>query len=223
MGLCIARQVTSRMNLTGSNSSSTVTKPPGGNIMKTIIYLTALILIPTLAGCDQEAALVTSPDTLPGVEAAKAADDEHDCGCTDIEATLFSVVDFATFTAEGTIVGDLEGAISFTGDPTSVTPVSGDNFPPLDPTTSAFTSRLVITTEAGTLTTRGVGIAEFSPPGVGAEFHRIIGGTGTFVGSTGTLYFNVEGDASGQRFTEAVTGQICTPCDDDGDDDDDDD
>jgi hypothetical protein len=144
--------------------------------------------------------------------AKTAAEDDEDCGCRDIEATLFSSADFNTFTAEGTIVGDLEGSISFTGDPNSVSQITSQTFPPLNPTTSSFTSQLEITTDEGAFTTRGVGVAEFGPFGVGVEFHHLIAGTGAFSEATGTLYFNVVADETGANFVEDVSGEICTPC-----------
>jgi hypothetical protein len=180
-------------------------------IVPSILLVVALLLV----GCDQ-GELVSLPVDEPTQEIASvntaAEDDENDCGCRAIEATLFSSADFNAFTAEGIIVGDLDGSIMFTGDPNSVAQITSQTFPPLNPTTSSFTSQLEITTDDGMLTTRGVGVAEFGPFGVGAEFHRIIAGTGAFSEATGTLYFNVVADETGANFVEDVSGEICTPC-----------
>lgn len=184
------------------------------SIMLSILFIATFLLV----GCDQ-GELVSLPVDEPAQETASARtaaqDDEKNCGCRDIKATLFSTADFSTFTAEGTIVGDLDGSISFTGDPNSVAQITSATFPPLNSTTSSFTSQLEITTDDGMLTTRGVGVAEFGPFGVGAEFHRIIAGTGAFSEATGTLYFNVVADETGANFVEDVSGEICTPCNSD--------
>ena len=114
---------------------------------------------------------------------------EADVECEQIQATLTSTADLSTFTTTGTIRGDLKGTTQFTGDASSLTPISGLSSPPLNPTFS-YTGDLVITTKKGTLTTRSVGVFEFVPFGAGTQFDRVIAGTGKFQGATGLLYFN---------------------------------
>ena len=128
--------------------------------------------------------------------------------CEEIEATQTVTANLSTFTTTGTIRGDLKGTTQFTGDATSLTPISGTVTPPLNPTFS-YTGNLVITTKKGTLTTRSVGIFEFVPFGTGTQFDRVIAGTGKFQGATGLLYFTftANGDLSG--FTSSVTGKLC--------------
>jgi hypothetical protein len=128
--------------------------------------------------------------------------------CKEIKATQAVIADLSTFTTTGAIRGDLKGTTQFTGDATSLAPISGLALPPLNPTFS-YTGDLVITTQKGTLTTRSVGMFEFVPFGAGAQFDRVIGGTGKFQGATGLLYFTfrANGDLSG--FTSSVTGELC--------------
>jgi hypothetical protein len=187
-------------------------------------YLTlaplALIVV-SLLGCDQAGELSAPKEADADLRAATAKIGKKigkKCGCWDVEATLFTAADFETFTAEGTIVGDLEGSVSITGDPNSLTPVSSDVFPPVNPATLSFTTQLEITTEEGALTTRVVGVIESGPFGAAAEFHRVLSGTGAYAGATGTLYANSVADETGASFVEHLSGQICTPCEKDEDD-----
>ena len=75
--------------------------------------------------------------------------------------------------------------------------------------TVSYTGILTITTDKGALTTRGVGVFETGPFGIGVQFDRVIGGTGLFAGATGFLYYTFTGDASGAAFTSVVSGEIC--------------
>ena len=101
--------------------------------------------------------------------------------CEEIEASQTVTADLSTFTTTGTIRGDLKGTTQFTGDATSLTPITGTVSPPLNPTFS-YTGNLVITTQKGTLTTRSVGMFEIVPFGTGTQFDRVIAGTGKFQG-----------------------------------------
>ena len=164
---------------------------------------------------------------LASITPGSEADDDDDRDCKTIEATLISTADFAAFTTQGEITGDLEGATMLTGDAASIAQIMSLAAPPVEPLTLSYTGALEIVTEDGTLTTRSVGVFEFAPFGVGTQYDRVIGGTGEFEGATGVLYLNyVAGDfvAGGNEtvFTNQVTGEICTIDDDDDDDDDDD-
>jgi hypothetical protein len=133
---------------------------------------------------------------------------ETEMECREIEATQTVTADLSTFTTRGGIRGDLRGTTQFTGDSTSLVPVSGTFSPPLNPTL-VYTGDLVITTNKGTLTTRGVGVFENVPFGSGSQFDRVIAGTGRFRDATGILHFSfrANGDLSG--FTSSVTGTLC--------------
>jgi len=128
--------------------------------------------------------------------------------CETIKATQVVTADLSTFTTTGTISGDLKGTTAFTGDATSLTPISAASTPPLSPTLS-YTGTLVITTKKGTLTTRAVGIFESVPFGSGTQFDRVIGGTGKCEGATGLLFFSFTANADLSGFTSAVTGELC--------------
>jgi hypothetical protein len=129
--------------------------------------------------------------------------------CHHIYTIQTVVANFEEFTTEGEIkFGLLKGKTKFTGDPTSLATINGLTSPPLNPT-SAYTGDLVITTETGTLTTRGVGVFEGVPFGRGTQFDRVIAGTGQFDGAEGHLYFNFVADNTGGAFTSIVSGEIC--------------
>jgi hypothetical protein len=104
--------------------------------------------------------------------------------CEEIEASQTVTADLSTFTTTGTIRGDLKGTTQFTGDATSLMPVTGTILPPLNPRPSRIPG-LVITTQKGTLTTRSMGMFEIVPFGTGTQFDRVIAGTGKFQGATG--------------------------------------
>jgi hypothetical protein len=133
---------------------------------------------------------------------------EAEVECEEIEATLTSTADLSTFTTAGTIRGDLRGTTSFTGDASSLTPISGPSSPPLNSTFS-YTGDLIITTRKGTLTTRSIGVFELVPFGVGTQFDRVISGTGKFQGATGLLYFNFTANSDLSGFTSSVAGELC--------------
>ena len=131
--------------------------------------------------------------------------------CKDVSGTLTSTANFGNFTTQGTISGSLKGSTFFTGDASSLAPVTASSSPPLNPT-DAYTGDLAITTKKGVLKTRSVGVFELVPNGFGTEFDRVLGGhsTGKFSGATGHLYFNFQSDATGSVFTSTYTGQICS-------------
>ncbi len=157
---------------------------------------------------------------LPAGPGRAGAVDDDD-GRVEIEATIESALSASGFRTEGTIRGDLEGTTTFDGDALSlgviVDPPNG-----LTGTTLSYTGTLTIVTEDGTLTTRGAGIFEAVPFGVGTQFDRVVSGTGIFEGATGVFYFNFVADETGAVFTSAVTGEIQLAGGDDGDDEDDD-
>lgn len=170
--------------------------------MKSIFFL-ALTTCFLIAGCDSSS--VTEVETPVTV----ASEQKNDCGCQEIEATLFTTADFETFTAGGTIVGDLNGTIAFTGDANSLSQISSETFPPVNPSTFSFTSKVDYVTERGTITTRGVGVAGLGPSGEGTEMHTIISGTERFENATGTFFLRVKADETGGNFVEQLTGQLC--------------
>lgn len=124
--------------------------------------------------------------------------------CHQINTTQTSVID-ASFKAVGEFKsGLLKGTSTFEGDLDSVKQIPGPSV-----TTVSYAGILEITTDKGTLTTRGVGVFETGPFGIGVQFDRVIGGTGLFAGATGFLYYTFTGDASGAAFTSVVSGEIC--------------
>ena len=143
------------------------------------------------------------------------ADDKDAVECEEIKATIISIADLATFTTQGTIEGDVDGTTMFTGDGLSLTQIVSTTHPPVEPLTFSYTGTLVITTDDGTLTTRGVGVFESGPNGVGTQFDRVIEGTGAFQDATGELYFNFMTDDTGVNLTSDVSGEICTRGNDD--------
>ncbi len=169
-------------------------------------WLASLLVIFTLSGCDMDSGgeEINTPESAASANAGK-----KDCGCRDVEATLYTTANFETFTATGTVVGDLNGTIAFTGDPNSLSQISSEPFPPVNPGTFSFTSQLEFITKKGTITTRGIGLAELGPLGAGTELHQIIGGTDKFEQATGTFYLSVRGDETGANFVEYLTGQLC--------------
>ena len=130
--------------------------------------------------------------------------------CHKIHTTQTAVADFSTFTTAGEIAsGLLKGTTKFTGDPASLTQITGTVSPPVEPMTSSYTGDLEITTRKGTLTTRSVGVFEGVPFGLGTQFDRVIRGTGIFEGANGFLFFRFEADHTGGAFTSAVSGEVC--------------
>jgi hypothetical protein len=130
--------------------------------------------------------------------------------CHKINTTITSLADFSTFTTQGEIKsGFLKGTTEFIGDPLSLTLITITPSPPVVPFTSSYTGDLTITTRKGTLTTRGVGIFEPGPFGLGTQFDRVISGTGLFDGADGYLFFNFETDDTGAVFTGSVSGEVC--------------
>jgi hypothetical protein len=124
--------------------------------------------------------------------------------CHQINTTQTSVIGTG-FKAVGEFKsGLLKGPSEFIGEEASVAPIPGPSRP-----TASYTGILTITTNKGTLTTRGVGVFETDPFGIGVQFDRVIGGTGLFAGATGFLYYTFTGDASGVAFTSVVSGEIC--------------
>lgn len=128
--------------------------------------------------------------------------------CEEIWVKIASEVDFATFTAQGMVSGDLEGSIAFVGDTSSPTPILASFLPPLREAVS-FTGDLTLVTEDGSITTRNVGVFEPGPFGVGVEFGRVISGSGKYSGATGIFFFAVESDETGSHFSETGQGTIC--------------
>jgi hypothetical protein len=130
--------------------------------------------------------------------------------CHSINTTQTAVADFENFTTTGEIKsGFLKGMTNFTGDPLSLTQITSAASPPVVPETFSYTGDLQITTPKGTLTTRSVGVFEGVPLGRGAQFDRVIAGTGLYSGATGFLYFNFEADDTGAAFTSTVNGEVC--------------
>ena len=130
--------------------------------------------------------------------------------CHKINTTIISLADFSTFTTQGEIKsGFLKGTTKFIGDALSLTQITSTVSPPVVPFTSSYTGDLKITTKRGTLTTRGVGIFEPGPFGLGTQFDRVISGTGLFDGADGYLFFNFETDDTGGVFTGSVIGEVC--------------
>ena len=130
--------------------------------------------------------------------------------CHKINTTITSVADLSTFTTQGEIKsGFLKGTTVFIGDAESLTLITSENSPPVVPSTFSYTGNLEITTKKGTLTTRGVGLFEAGPLGLGTQFDRVIDGTGLFEGADGYLFFNFETDDSGSVFTGSVIGEVC--------------
>ena len=130
--------------------------------------------------------------------------------CHKINTTITSVANFTDFTTVGEVKsGFLKGTSMFAGDPASLTPITSASSPPLEPNTFSYTGDLTITTKDGTLTTRGVGLFEAVPFGIGTQFDHVIGGTGLFEGASGILLFSFEADETGAAFTSAMTGEIC--------------
>jgi hypothetical protein len=130
--------------------------------------------------------------------------------CHKINTTQTVVADFATFTTDGEIKsGFLKGTTKFTGDQSSLSPITSTNSPPVEPLTFSYTGNLEITTPGGTLTTRSVGVFEGIPFGVGTQFDRVIGGTGLFNGANGFLFFIFEADSTGGAFVSSVSGEVC--------------
>lgn len=124
--------------------------------------------------------------------------------CHKINTTQTSVIN-ADFVAVGEFKsGLLKGTSKFTGVLSSVTPITGLVLP-----TSSYTGTLEITTDQGTLTTRGVGVFETVPFGIGTQFDRVIAGTERFAGATGHLYYTFKADGTGAAFTSVVSGEIC--------------
>jgi len=115
------------------------------------------------------------------------------------------------FNTEGEVKsGILKGSTNFTGDESSITPISDLTTPPFSSGgVVSYTGELLFTTRKGTLTTQGVGVFELGPFGRGNQFDRVIEGTGEFDGATGFLYFDFEADESGNNFASTVTGTIC--------------
>lgn len=132
--------------------------------------------------------------------------------CHSINTTQTTVADFANFTTAGEIKsGFLKGETTFTGDPSSLTPITGSTAPPVELQTFSYTGELEITTAKGTLTTRSVGVFEGVPFGRGSQFDHVIDGTGLYAGANGFLYFNFVADETGGAFTSTVSGEVCAP------------
>ncbi|MEZ4865719.1 MAG: hypothetical protein R3C14_30685 [Caldilineaceae bacterium] len=130
--------------------------------------------------------------------------------CHSINTTQTTVADFANFTTAGEIKsGFLKGTTKFTGDASALTQITGTNSPPVEPQTFSYTGDLKITTAKGTLTTRSVGAFESASFGRGAQFDRVIAGTGLYADAEGFLYFNFVADDTGGAFTSTVSGEIC--------------
>ncbi len=126
--------------------------------------------------------------------------------CKEIKATQTTTFTGPLSTA-GTITGDLKGTTLFLGDDGSLTPI-GNPPKPANPTFS-YTGELVITTEHGTLTSRGVGAFEAVASGLGTQFDRITEGTGKFEGATGHLYFTFRANADLTGFATDIRGELC--------------
>lgn len=154
------------------------------------------------------------------VPSAVSADDDDDGGvkCKNVKGSLTSVADLANFTTEGTIRGSFRGATSFVGDGASLAPIMSAQSPPLAPTFS-YTGDLTIHTKKGSITTRGVGVFELIPFGLGTQFDTVIDGTGDFAGATGFLQFSFRANAAADGFVSSYTGQICRVKNGDDDDD----
>jgi hypothetical protein len=142
---------------------------------------------------------------VTGLTLSASAQAEAKGQCHKINTTQTSVLDPSNFTTVGEFKsGLLKGTSTFAGEQDAVTPIPGPSV-----LTVSYTGILTITTDKGILTTRGVGVFETGPFGIGAQFDRVIGGTGFFAGATGFLYYTFTGDASGAAFTSVVSGEIC--------------
>ena len=149
--------------------------------------------------------IVVAAGTLTGSRQTKAEGQ-----CHQINTTQTVVADFATFTTAWEIkLGFLKGTTKFTGDPSSLSPITDTNLPPVEPLTFSYSGDLEITTHDGTLATRSVGVFEGVPFGVGTQFDRVIGGTGLFNGASGFLFFIFEADSTGEAFVSSVSGEVC--------------
>jgi hypothetical protein len=149
--------------------------------------------------------IVAAGGMLTGSRQAKAEGQ-----CHKINTTQAVMADFATFTTDGEIKsGFLKGTTKFTGDPSSLSTITGTNSPPVEPLTFSYTGDLEITTHDGTLATRSVGVFEGIPFGVGTQFDRVTGGTGLFNGANGFLFFIFEADSTGGVFVSSVSGEVC--------------
>ena len=142
------------------------------------------------------------------------AEDRRKQRCENLRFIVQSEVDFATFTATGTVSGGLNGTIHFVGDATSVAAIAAEILPPTRDALS-FTGEAVFRTNRGSLTTRHVGVFQPGPFGSGVEFGTIVAGTDQFAGAAGTLSFAVSSDDTGTRFLEFGFGRICRPAPDD--------
>jgi hypothetical protein len=140
---------------------------------------------------------------------ASVSAEAKDAKCKEVRIELKTTVDFTNFTATGIVSGSLNGTVVFAGDPTSVAPITAEFMPPIRDAI-AFTGELTMFTDDGSLTTRNVGVFEPGPSGVGVEFGTVIGGTGDYAGASGKIFFAVQGDDTGNNFSEVGLGIICT-------------
>lgn len=160
--------------------------------------------------------LVTSCDTNGIVEdeahvaVASSAVNDNDCGCRNVEAVVNVVLNPETLTTEGTIRGGINGTVALTIDPSSISPVSGEIFPPLEPGTIVFMGEADISTKRGDFKLRVGGINEAVPGGVSAQFGKITDGTGVYYGSAGTFFVAAQNDnETGLSAELNLNGRIC--------------
>ncbi len=76
--------------------------------------------------------------------------------------------------------------------------------------TMTYAGKFVITTDAGTLTLKDVGVYDTAGRPF-AEFQRIIGGTGQFENATGVLFSYGMAREDGTGFRGRLRGTICWP------------
>ncbi|MFK7848377.1 MAG: hypothetical protein AB8G77_24020 [Rhodothermales bacterium] len=179
--------------------------------MSKSIYVFFLIVGFIITGCDAnsitEEESPVAPAALGGDHAYKK---NQDCGCRNIEAELLVTLNPETLVTEGTIRGDINGSVGLIADPSSIAPVSGDLYPPLEPQTVVFMGQATLATQRGDLMIRVAGVSESVAGGVSAQFGKITGGTGRYSNATGTFFFAAENlRESGLTSRLDMEGQIC--------------
>ncbi len=98
--------------------------------------------------------------------------------------------------------GLLNGTTLFTAD--ALAPSAG--MPGAEaPSTLSYSGLLTITTDKGTLTTRGTGIFD-TARGLFSSRDIVVAGTGEFEGATGFLFFHGTGSST---FVSKASGEIC--------------
>ena len=177
--------------------------------MKTLWVILVLASF-SIMGCDTNGITEAEAESQIATASSSANTGSKDCGCRNVQAIVNVTLDPETFVSEGTVRGDINGTAGLTPDPTSLAPVTGEIFPPLEPQTFAFMGQAVISTKRGDFTLRVAGINESVPGGVSAQFGKITDGTGVYSGATGTLFFAAQNDnETGLGARLELSGQIC--------------